>query len=165
MVDREIEESLDLVGMEVAGHHPVCARGFQEVCDELGSDGYAGTVLPVLARPAEIGHHGDHLVGGSPLGGVDGEQELHQVVSRREGGLDDEDGRSTHALGKGGLELTVAERGHNQVAEPVRSFPFFAGSVQLVNDFGSKIFGCPAGKQFDAVFFDHDYVADNMDSM
>ena len=90
MVDRDVEEPLDLVGVKVAGHDPVAARRAQEIGDEFGSDAHAGTVLAVLAGPSEIRHHRDYLVGGCALGGIDAEQQFHQVVRRREGALDEE---------------------------------------------------------------------------
>ena len=38
MVDREIEESLDLVCMQVACHDPVASCCMEDICHELGTD-------------------------------------------------------------------------------------------------------------------------------
>ena len=146
MVDREIEETLDLVGMEVACHHPVGAGRTEEVGGELGSDGDARTVLAVLACPSEVRDDGDDLVCGGALGRVDAEQELHQVLRRREGRLDEEHGGSPDAFHVGGLELSVTERGDLEVAEPEFRILRALGRVQSFDHFGCKVPGGPAGK-------------------
>ena len=117
VVHREVEETLDLVGVEVAGHQGVRAGGLEHVRDELRADGHAGLVLAVLAGPAEVRQYGDHLVGGGALGGVDGQKELHQVVGGREGRLDDEASSSADAFHEERHEFTVAETGSLQRSE------------------------------------------------
>ena len=155
MVDREIEETLDLVGMEVACHHPVGAGRTEEVGGELGSDGDARTVLAVLACPSEVRDDGDDLVCGGALGRVDTEQELHQVLRRREGRLDEEYGGSPDAFHVGGLELSVTERGDLEVAEPEFRFLRALGRVQSFDHFGCKVPGGPAGKDCHTMYVVH----------
>ena len=104
-----VEETLNLVGMQVHGHHTVHACGHEQVGHQLGPDRYAGTVLAVLTRPAEVGHHGHDLVGRSTACGVDHHQQLHEVVRGRERRLDDEYRTATDRLVVAGLELAVAE--------------------------------------------------------
>ena len=67
-VDRDIEKSLNLVGMQVHRHHAVDTCGHQHVGHQFGADRHAGTVFAVLARPAEVGHHGHDLVGRGAAG-------------------------------------------------------------------------------------------------
>ena len=100
MVNRDVEEALDLVGVEVAGHYPVNSGGAEEIGHELGSDGNSRLVLPVLPCPSEIRHYGNDFVGGSPFCRIDGEEKLHQIVGRRKCGLEDEYGGAAYALGE-----------------------------------------------------------------
>ena len=62
MVYREIEESLDLVCMEVTCHHAVASGCMEHVCYELGTDRNPRLVLAVLSCPSEIRHHGNDSV-------------------------------------------------------------------------------------------------------
>ena len=108
-IDRNVEESLNLVGVKVHRHHAVHACGHQQVGYQLGADRYAGAVLAVLPRPPEVGDHGHDLVGRGAACGVDHHQQLHQVVRGRERGLDDEYRAAADRLVVAGLEFTVAE--------------------------------------------------------
>ncbi len=74
MVHRYIEESLNLVGMEVHGNKSV--------------DSGPRFVLAVLTGPAEIGHYGIDAAGRRAFGRVNHQQKLHKVLAAVEGGLD-----------------------------------------------------------------------------
>ena len=126
--------------MQVAGHHAVRSGGAQQVGDQLGADGHARTVLAVLARPAEIRHHGHDFVCGGALGGVDGEQQLHQVVCRRDGGLEDVDGGAADALLELGLELSVAERRDFERSQMQRRLIGRLEQVDVVDDLPGEVF-------------------------
>ena len=117
MVHREVEETLDLVRMEVAGHEGVGAGGLDHVGDQFRTDGHARLVLAVLAGPAEVRDHGDHFVGGGALRRIHRQEELHEVVGGREGGLQDEAGGATHAFREERYEFAVAEMGDLERAE------------------------------------------------
>ena len=117
VVHREVEETLNLVGVEVAGHQGVGPGGFDHIGDQLRTDGHARLVLAVLAGPAEVRNHGDHLVRGGALRRVDGQEQFHQVVGGREGGLDDEAGGSAHAFRVERHEFAIAEMGDLERAE------------------------------------------------
>ena len=117
MVNREVEESLDLVGMQVGGDHAVASCGYKKVGHQLGSDGDSGTVLAVLTGPAEVGDDGNDLVGRCPAGCVNHEQELKEVVQRRKCGLHDECGGSADGFVECRLELAVAEVSYDRVSE------------------------------------------------
>jgi hypothetical protein len=58
VVDGDVEEALDLPGVQVDGEHPVDARGGDEVGHELGGDGRAAGHLAVLPGVAVVGHDG-----------------------------------------------------------------------------------------------------------
>ena len=59
VVDRDVEEALDLVGVQVHHHHAVDADGRQHVGDDLGGDRHARRArAAVLPRIAEVGDRG-----------------------------------------------------------------------------------------------------------
>ena len=71
VVDRNLEEALNLVGVKVHGDDPVDAGRGEHVGDELGPDGHPGGVFPVLTRKPEVGDDRDDALRGGPLGSVD----------------------------------------------------------------------------------------------
>ena len=155
MVHRDVEEALDLVGVQVAGHHTVCSRRAQKVGDELCADGHSRTVLTVLARPAKVRHHGDNLVGRSPLGSIDGEQKLHQVVCRRDGRLKNEYGSAPDAFFKLRLKLTVAERSGHELAQMKRIVVVRSECVEMADHLVCEVLRCPAREEFHSVGMIH----------
>ena len=84
VVTREIEESLDLVCVEVACHHAVTASSCKHVSNELCTDRNSWLVFAVLACPAEVRHNSDYSVSRSSLGCVNHEEKLEKVVCWRE---------------------------------------------------------------------------------
>ena len=93
IVDRDIEESLDLVGMDVHDQHTVNTDVFKNVGDDPGRDGDAGgTRAAVLTGVAEIRDTGGNAFGRSAFQGIDHQNDFHEViVSGSAGGLDDKD--------------------------------------------------------------------------
>jgi len=57
MIDGNVEEALNLGGMQVDKEGAISAGGGEQVGDELGADGDAGTVFAILAGVAVIRHH------------------------------------------------------------------------------------------------------------
>ena len=93
VVDGDVEEALDLAGVQVHCDDVVAAGRLQHVGGELGRDGRARLVLLVLARVGEVGDDGGDAACRCRFAGVDHDHELHQAVvdvawSR---GLEDED--------------------------------------------------------------------------
>src|SRR5690606_1050303 len=67
VVSRDVEEALDLAGMQVKGENPVGAGFGDQIGDELGGDWCAGAGLAVLPGIAEIGkNRGDAFGGRTP---------------------------------------------------------------------------------------------------
>ena len=87
MVNRDVEETLDLVSVEVHSDEAVDTGYAQQVGNQLGTDGYTWLVLAVLTCLAEVKDNGDDALGGSSLGCINHQQEFHQVVRVRESGL------------------------------------------------------------------------------
>lgn len=90
VVDRHIEESLDLVGMQIHGDETVDTGYAEQVSYELGTDAHTGLVLAVLTCPTEVGDDGDDVTGRGALGCIDHQQQLHQIVRIGEGALNQE---------------------------------------------------------------------------
>ena len=118
IVGRDIEEALDLPGVEIDRKHPVGARLGDQVGDQLGRDRRAGGRLPVLPGIAEIGNHRRDPLGRGAAAGVDPDEQLHQVVVGRETGrLDDEQVLAAHVLVDLDENLLVGESPYAGVGE------------------------------------------------
>jgi hypothetical protein len=111
VIDRDVEEALDLLAVQVHGHDTVGPRRGDEVRDKLGGDGNARAMLPtVLTRIAEVRDHGRHSGRRGALDALDQHEELHQVlVDRRTGRLDDEDVLAAEVLHQLDGDLTIRE--------------------------------------------------------
>ena len=112
IVHRDIEEALDLGGVQVHGQHPVSAGGSDQVGDKLGGDGVTALGFTVLTGIAKVRDHGGHAAGRGPAHGIDHDQKLHQVVIHMvAGGLNDENILASDRLGHGDGTLAVCKLG------------------------------------------------------
>ena len=109
MIDRNVEKPLNLIGVQIHRHDPVDARRSQQIGHQLGSYRDAGPVLTVLTGPSEIGHDGNHPVSRRTVGRINHQQQLHQIVRRRESRLYDKDGAPANTFVVGRLKLSVTE--------------------------------------------------------
>ncbi len=92
VIDRDIEKTGDLLGVQVHGEDAVDAGGGEQVGDELGRDRHAGLVFAILPGVAEKRDHRRDARRAGPPRRIDHDEQLHQVlVRRRAGRLDDED--------------------------------------------------------------------------
>ena len=118
VVDRDVEEPLDLARVEIDGEHPRGTGGGDEVRDELGADRYAGRDFAVLAGVAVVRDDRRDALGGRALERVQHQQQLHQVVvAGRTRRLHDEDVAPAHVVGDLDLDLAVAESPDLRVGE------------------------------------------------
>ena len=110
VVDRAVEEALDLRGVQVDGHQPVGAGGLEQVGDQPGGDRLAAAVLLVLPGVGVERHdHGDAL-GRGALERVDHDQLLHHPgVDRRGVALEDEGVAAADRLLEADEDLAVGE--------------------------------------------------------
>src|SRR5439155_1233995 len=110
VVDRHVEEALDLAGVQVDRQHARGTGGRDQVGHQLGADRHARRDLPVLAGVAVVGYHCRDAPRRRPFEGVEHQEQLHQVVvAGRAGGLDHEHIAAAHVLGDLDLHLAVAE--------------------------------------------------------
>ena len=92
LVDRDVEEALDLALVEVEGQDPVGAGDGDHVGDQAGRDRDPRLVLLVRAAVGVERDDGGDPPGARPLEGVDQDQQLHdRLVDRVRGRLDQED--------------------------------------------------------------------------
>ncbi len=118
IVHRDVEETLDLVGVQVHGQHPVRPHDADHGRSHLGRDRHpcrAGP--PVLPRITEIGDHRCHTRCRSALERIDHDQQFHEVVSGwGTGGLDDVDVTATDVFHDFDHDFAVAEAADNGLA-------------------------------------------------
>ena len=93
VVDGDVEEALDLAGVQVHGDDVVTPGRLEHVGHELCGDGCARLVLFVLPRVGKVGDDGGDATCRGSLAGGDYDEELHDVVVdvAGGGGLEDED--------------------------------------------------------------------------
>ena len=119
VVDGDIEEALDLVGVQVDGQHAVGAAFTDHVGDDLGADRHARAARPaILTRVTEVGDDGGHAPGAGALEGIEQHQQFHDVlVGRRAGWLDDEDIAAADVLENFDLDFAVRKAAEMHLAE------------------------------------------------
>ena len=118
MIDGDVEEALDLAGVQVDRQHAVDAGRGQQIGDQARRDRRARLALAVLAGVTEVGDDRDDRAGRRALERVDHDQQLHQVVvGGRAGRLDDEAVHAADVLVDLDVDLTVGEARHLGVAE------------------------------------------------
>ncbi len=89
MIDRNIEKTLDLLGMQIHGEDTVYPRGDQKICDELSGNWDARLVFAVLAGVTVKGKDGGDAEGTGATGGIDEDEQFHEVlIGGRAGWLD-----------------------------------------------------------------------------
>src|SRR5690606_15172826 len=119
VVDRDVEEALDLVGVQVHGQHAVDAGDLQHVGHHLGRDGHARrTRAAVLAGIAEIRDGGGDAAGRGTAQRIDHDHDFHQVVvGRRTGGLQHEDVLAAHVLVDLDHDFAIGEAANRHLAQ------------------------------------------------
>ncbi len=83
MIDRHIEEPLNLRGVQIHRQDAICPGVNDQVGGQFRRDGHAARVLPVLSRIAEIGDDGRDASRTGALAGVDHDQQFHQILIHR----------------------------------------------------------------------------------
>src|ERR1700716_1628347 len=100
VVEGDVEEALDGIGVEVEGDDPVGAGQGDDVGHQLGRDRVPRRRLFLLAGVAVVGDDGGDPGGRGAVQGVEDDEQLHQVFGDRlAGGLDQEDVVAADRLG------------------------------------------------------------------
>ena len=114
VIQRNVEEALNLGGVEIHGQNAVGTGGGEHVGHQLGGDGVTGLGLPILAGVAKVGDDGSDTAGGRTTAGVDHHQQLHEIViDGFAGGLDEEHVGTADGFLQGDGSLSVGKVGHN----------------------------------------------------
>ena len=91
-----VKESLYLACVQVHRHHTVDTCCPHQVRDQLRCYSYTWTVLTVLSGISEIRHYRTYIVSRSPAGRVNYQQQLHQIVRRSRGVLNNKHKTTSH---------------------------------------------------------------------
>ena len=110
MVDRAVEESLDLVGMQIHGDDPVGTGGLEKVSDQPCRDRLAAAMFLILSGVGVERHHRGDPFGAAALEGVDHDQLFHEPgVQRRGMGLQHEGVAAAYRLVEPHEDLSIGE--------------------------------------------------------
>ncbi len=113
VIHGDVEESLDLSGVQIEGQEALHSCRFHEIRHELGRDGHSGLNLPVLPGVAIVGQDGSDAARRRTLERIRHDEQLHQrIVDGRAGGLNDEHVRPPHVLRDMHEDLAVREPHH-----------------------------------------------------
>lgn len=151
VVEGDVEESLDLVGMEVHADDAVDTSRGNHIGNQLGCDRHMGLILAILASKAVIRNDCDNLLSGGTLGGIHHHEKLEEVVRRRQRRLDDEDDTATDGFFVRRLKFSVGILENGGVSQ--------RNSINVGHS-ASQIFGCTAreNEYFIRFFIDHCYL-------
>ena len=141
MIDGDVEESLDLSGVEIDADDAVGPGAFEEAGDEFCGDGGSAGVLLVLTGVSKIGDDGGDAGGAGTAEGVDPDEQLHEVgVDGMTGGLDDVTVAAADVFLDADDEFAIGEPLGTAAAE---------GQLEVVADsLGEEGIG-PAGEYFE----------------
>ncbi len=104
----EIEEALDLAGMQVHGDDMVAAGDSEHVGDELGGDWRAALVLFIHTRVGIARDDGGDAAGSRALARGNEDEKLHEVVvDVATGRLEDKDVLVANRLGNFDVDLPI----------------------------------------------------------
>ncbi len=123
IVDRNVEEALNLRGVQIHRDDAARAGDFEEVRDHLGRDRLATFRLLILLGVSVVGNHRGDARGGGSAQRVDHQQQLHHrvvdalTVGRSTDRLDDEDFGAADVLADLDPRLFVPELGNERLAD------------------------------------------------
>ena len=110
MIDRSIEESLDLCGVEIHRHKAIGSGSLEEISHQASRDRFATSMLLVLSGITVEGCDDCDPLRRSSLEGIDHDQLLHDLlIERCSMRLDDEGITTSDALLETNEDLTIGE--------------------------------------------------------
>ena len=121
VIHGDVEEALDLIGVEIHRQHPVHPRRGDHVGHHLGADGYPhGPGPPILTGVTEVGHHRRDPPRGRALKRIRHDQQLKNGVTRgRTGGLEDEHVLASDVLLDFHVHFAVTKTSHAGAAQAI----------------------------------------------
>ena len=109
MIEWNIEEPLDLRRMQIHSQHTIGSCRRDQVSDQLRRDRDPRLVLPVLPRISEVRQNRGNPLGTRAPSRIHHDEELEQIVGRRERRLDDENIAAANVLVDSYGDLAIAE--------------------------------------------------------
>ena len=110
MIDGDIEEALNLSGVEVDEEGTIGAGGGEQISNEFGADGDARAIFSILASVSVIRNDNGDAGSGCTFQGVDDDEELDEVlVNGVAGGLYDEDVDTTDIFEQLEVDFAIGE--------------------------------------------------------
>ena len=146
VIDRDVEEALDLIRMQVHDQDPLDAGFLQHVGHHLGRDRHPRrTRPPVLAGIAVVRYRRRDATGRCALQGIDHQHDFHQVVvGRRTGRLQHEHILAAHVFIDLDNHFAIRKLGDDCLAERNTELPRHAKSQFRVSVAGKnhQVFEC-----------------------
>ena len=92
VIDWNIEEARDLLGVQIHGEHSIYPGGGQKIRNQFCRDRHSGLIFSILPGVTEKWNDCRDAHRARSAGRIDHDQKLHEVLIRRRArGLDDED--------------------------------------------------------------------------
>ena len=118
IVGGDIEETLNLAGMQIKAQHAISARHGDEIGHQLGRNRRSRARFAILAGVTEIGHHRRDPPRRRASQRVDADQQFHQIViGRRRGRLDHEHIFAAHIFMNFNEDLFIGKATHRRAGE------------------------------------------------
>ena len=118
MIDRNIEESLNLSGMKIHRNHPGNAGSRHQVSNQFGRNRFAATGLAVLTGISIIRHNCRNVTGRSTFQRICHNQQFHQrIIGRLTCRLNDENILAADTFINHNLNFTVVEFADKSLAQ------------------------------------------------
>ena len=110
VVDRDVEEALNLRGVEIDKESAIGAGGGKQISNELGADGDAGTVFAILAGVSIVRNDRSNAGRRGAFEGIDHDEQLDEVlIDGITGGLHHENVDSADILEQLEVHFAICE--------------------------------------------------------
>ena len=133
MIDRHVKKTLDLISVQIHRDNAVNTGGLQQIGDEPAGDRLARRGFFVLTAVGKMRKDDVDRAGGSAFAGVDGDEQLHDVVIHIGGGsLHQINLVSADVFQNAGVQLTAAKfRTFDLPARDAEQVGYFIGHFRM----------------------------------
>ena len=147
VIHGDIKESLNLLGVEIDGQHAVGTGNGQKIGDQFGGNRHTGTVFAILTGIAEVRKNCGDAGGAGAAGGIDHDEQFHDVViGGIAGRLNQKDVSAANILFKLSEDFPVREVSDVNMSEL---------STQILSDLLRQLRMCSSGIYPDMFCFFH----------